>query len=79
MREESIELKKRSEELAAKADELVKAETEPPEWLKSLVVAIADHFGISAEEFAERVRVYHPTPADPVLTVDGKAVVSWVR
>lgn len=62
----------------AKADEMIAAEANAPEWLKSLVVAIADQLGISAEEFKERVRIIHPTAVDPVLMVDDKPVVAWV-
>ena len=64
--------------LAEKALDLVEAESQPPEWLRSLLVVIADHFGITAEEFKARVRVVHPTKADPIIMVDGKAIVSWV-
>ena len=64
--------------LRQEADELVAAEEQPPEWLRDLIVKIADYFGITAEEFRERVQVYHPTPADPVLLVDRRAVISWV-
>lgn len=78
MMNESVVLKQRSVELERAAEDLVKAENEPPEWLKGLIVAIANHFGITPEEFTERVRIYHPTPGDPVLLVDDRAVVSWV-
>ena len=64
--------------LRQEAEELVAAEEQPPEWLRDLVVKIANYFGITPEEFRERVQVYHPTPADPVLLVDRRAVISWV-
>lgn len=64
--------------LNSQADALIQAETNAPEWLKALVVSVATHLGITSEEFSERVRVHHPTPADPVLLVDGKAIVAWV-
>ena len=64
--------------LEEQAQALVAAEEQPPEWLRDLIVKIADYFGITPEEFRERVEVYHPTPEDPVLMVDGRAVVSWV-
>ena len=60
------------------ATALVAAEQEPPEWLKQVVVAIADSFGITAKEFNSRVRVIHPTPIDPVILVDGTPVLSWL-
>ena len=60
------------------ATNMVAAEQEPPEWLKQVVVAIADSFGITAKEFDSRVRVIHPTPIDPVILVDGTPVLSWL-
>jgi len=66
------------DELKEAANVLVAAESEPPTWLRDLIVAIADHFGITPEEFRDRLRVIHPTKEDPVLLVDGKPVVSWI-
>jgi len=43
-------------------DSLIARENEPPEWLKTLVVTIADSFGITPEEFASRAKIIYPTP-----------------
>jgi hypothetical protein len=66
------------EVLKEAADVLVASESQPPAWLRDLIVVIADHFGITPEEFKERIRVVHPTQPDPVILVDGKPVVSWI-
>ena len=60
------------------ADILVRKENEPPKWLKDMVVAMATAIGVAPEEFAERVRIIHPTPNDPCLLIDGKARLSWI-
>ena len=66
------------EVLKEAADALVASESQPPAWLRDLVVVIADHFGITPEEFRDRLRVIHPTQYDPVLLVDGKPIMSWI-
>jgi DNA-directed RNA polymerase delta subunit len=78
-RREEVE-KKEAEVVAlnTEIEELMAEEREPPEWLRDLVVHIADYLGISSREFTERVKVYHPKNIDPVLLVDGKPIVSWV-
>lgn len=74
----AIALKQEAAALTAQAEELIKKENEPPAWLKSLVITIARELGVTAEEFQERIKIIHPTPADPVITVDGRALVAWV-
>ena len=64
--------------LEEEAESLISKENEPPEWLKQTLVVIADSFGITPEEFASRVNIIHPTPVDPVITIDGKAVISYI-
>lgn len=68
----------KSAELEQQAQELILAENKPPTWLKAVVVYFAEVLGITPEEFGSRIRIQHPTSADPVLLVDDLSVVSWI-
>ena len=76
--EEILAKKDEVAELEDAAQKLIDNESEPPEWLKDVVVKLAYAFGVTPQEFASRIEVVHPTPKDPVILVDGKPVISWV-
>lgn len=71
-------LQKQAELLAQEAEELIEKENNPPEWLKTAIVAFASSCGVTAEEFSQRVKLVHPSPADPVLLIDGKSAFSYI-
>ena len=71
-------LKDKATELEAQACKLIENENNPPEWLKTAITAFASACGVTPEDFAERVKLIHPTPSDPVLLVDGKSIFSYI-
>lgn len=64
--------------LQVEAEKLIQAENNQPQWLKNLIVVIAKELGVTTEDFAARVKIHHPTPADPVLLIDCKAYIAWI-
>ncbi len=72
------ELQEKIQAVEAAADKFLETESHPPEWLRNLICVVAGEFGITPAEFESRIKVVHPTPADPILLVDGKAIVSWI-
>lgn len=81
MKTELAELEEKTsalrERLEEKAEALVLVEA-PPAWLKNLIVAIAQSLGIRPEDFEKEIKISHPTPTDPVLSVRGRPVLAWV-
>jgi hypothetical protein len=76
--EQRQKLLEKAEDLRRECVALVEKEKDRPAWLVDTITLLAAIYYVQPGQVSDKVKITHPTPSDPVLLIDGKAVMSWV-